>query len=840
MRRCISTRLVLALAAIAVLCGFTFQRHHITQAPVIDRSAPFFGAGLVIGPAEQLPGIAKRVPLKLKLYKWLQRKGDTQYVPGLMRQPDCSLSESFVDLADYTIARTLPHFETRLRSAAGLDGAFGTYPEGCADPLLGTAARNGAGGRLPNGHFYGAGPDFHADTAIVVYRSDGETLLDQHDIELAPEGSTQFVGNFAVADFNRDDKPDYAVSVGAYGDDAIARIVILLGDGAGGYAAPVSYTVGAAPAGSGKSAFVDGFTVADFDNDTKLDIAASYNMGSNEGGIVLLGGRGDGTFDAAAMVAPELGYTLVSADFNGDTKPDLASGDGRILFGDGNGAFNLAPGPRFDGGVLATGDLNDDGKADLVVYSQAGDGSPLHVWLGDGTGQFSRTEAGYATGYGSGSSDIDVTDLDGDGHADIVFGSSGDGIYGPSINSQGQTQFLLGRGDGTLASPPFWTNTVSTVGDFDRDGNADLLALDTSTQNHGVRPMLGDGHGAFHAGAFSSLGFGFYEQTLAAWLAVDLDGDGKLDLVATQTELSGPPSGTIHTRLGNGDGTFHASGTDLALGMGLGTYSYASGNIPAAADFNGDGKLDLAVIGYSASSSGLYVIAGNGSGGLQAPQAIDNALIGDGNPPSAVVATDFDGDGKPDLVVIDAGRRYESPPIEGSTRVYRNLGASFAAPVTLPSVVYPEALTVGDVNGDTRADIVIAAAPSGFANDTLYVFPGNGDGTFQTARTQNLPDYWFQSIAVGDVDQDGKPDLLIGNCCGLTFGWYARGGGTGTFATPSILPLTVSPTALSLADFTGDGRLDLLVQAGYATMPNVRTFPNTFRDAIFANGFDAP
>jgi hypothetical protein len=399
---------------------------------------------------------------------------------------------------------------------------------------------------------------------------------------------------------------------------------------------------------------------------------------------------------------------------------------------------------------------------------------------------------------------------------------------------------LLGRGDGTFASPPFWTNTVSTVGDFDRDGKVDLLALDTSTQDHGVRPMLGDGHGAFHAGAFSSLGFNFFSETLAAWLAVDLDGDGKLDLVATQSDRSGPPAGSIHTRLGNGDGTFHASGVDLTLGMGLGTFTYANGSIPAAADFNADGKLDLAVIGYSENSSGLYVISGNGSGGLQTPQAIDTTLLGDGNPPSFVVSADFNSDGKPDLAVIDAGLRYESPPVAGSARVYRNLGGTFAAPVILPGVVYPEALTVGDVNGDTRADIVIAAAPSGFSNDTLYVFPSNGDGTFQAARTQTLPDFWFQSIAVGDVDQDGKADLLIGNCCGLTFGWYARGDGSGSFATPSILPLTVSPTGLSLADLTGDGRLDLLVQAGYATTPNVRTFPNIFRDAIFANGFDAP
>jgi hypothetical protein len=839
MRRTFMVRGLPAVAAASLLCGFTFVRHHITQAPVVDQTAPFFGAGLVIGPAEQLPGIAKRVPLKLRLYKWLVRKGDTQYVPGVRREADCSLSELYVDLADFTAARTLPHFESRLRKAAGLDGPFGTYPDGCADPLLGTAARNGAGGRLPNGNLYGAGPDFHADTAIVVYRSDGQTLLDQHDIELAPDGSNQFVGNFAVADFNGDGNPDYAIAIGAYGDDAVARLAILLGDGVGGYAAPSYNTIASAPDGSGKSAFIQGFTVADFDNDTKLDIAVSFDVGSTARGTVLLRGHGDGAFDAATTITSEVGYSLLSADFNGDAKPDLASGDGYILFGDGSGAFNLAPGQRFDSGIFASGDFNNDGKTDLVVYTQSGDGSPLRIFLGDGSGQFSRVETGYATGYGSGSADIDVTDLDGDGNADIVFGSSGDGLYGPGINSQGQTHFLLGRGDGTLASPPFWSNAVSAIGDFDSDGRPDLLSLDTSTQNHGVRPLLGDGQGGFHAGAFSPLGFSFYEETLQAWLAVDLDGDGKLDLVATQTDLSDPPAGSVHTRLGNGDGTFQASGADLALGVRLGSFTYTNGGEPAAADFTGDGKLDLAVIGYAAIGSALYLITGNGNGSLQAPQTIDGALSGDGSPPSAVVAADFNHDGKPDLAVIDAGRRNGEPPVPGSVRVYRNLGGSFAAAVVLPDATYPEALAVGDVNGDGHADVVVASPPSAFGNDTLYVFPGTGDGSFGAARTQDLQDYWFQSIAIGDADNDGKADLVIGNCCGLMFGQFARGDGTGAFSTPAILPLTVSPAGIKLADLTGDGRLDLLVQAGYSTQPDVRTFINTWRDAIFANGFDA-
>jgi len=841
MRYRLALRAALAFAAVALLSGFTFQRHHITNAPIVDQTAPFFGAGLVIGPAQTLPGVVKRAPLKYRLYKFIKRKGDTQYVPGLRREADCSLTEIYADLADYTIASTRSNFENSLRASAGLAGPGGSFPQGCTDPLLGTAGRNLAGGRLAAGGYYGAGPDFHADTAIVLYRSDGQTIVDHHDITLAPDGSNQYVGYFAIADFNGDGHADYAVALSAYGDDAIARIAILLGDGVGGYGAPSYATVATAPAGSGKSASATGMTIADFDNDAKLDLAVSVNIGGSSSSTVVLRGHGDGTFDPAATVANDVGFDVLAADFNNDGKIDIASGDGYVLLGNGSGGFSLAPGQRFDAGALAAGDFNNDGELDLAVKALTGDGSPIHIWLGDGSGQFSRVDPGYATGYGSGTADLAVTDLDGDGNADLIVGSAGDGLYGASINSQGQTQFLLGRGDGTLASPPLLDRAVAAIADFDRDGKVDLLSLDVSTQAHGVRPLLGDGHGGFHAGTFSPLGFNFYDDNFQAWLAADLDNDGKADLIATQSSFDTPPTSVVHTRLGNGDGTFRASGADMALSIGLSAFGYTNGALPAVADFNGDGKRDLAVIGYPASGSGVYLLAGNGDGTFAAPATIDASLASAGNPPGAVLAADFDADGKPDLAVMDSGRRYDSTPVAGSVRVYRNLGGgSFSSALKLPGAPYPEALAVGDVNGDGKPDIVVASEAAPFASDTLYVYLGNGNGTFQSARTQNLPDFWFQSIALGDADNDGKLDLVIGNCCGLTFASYARGDGTGAFATPAILPLTVSPQMLMLADLTGSGRPDLLVVSGYSTTPEVRVFLNAWKDAIFASGFDLP
>ncbi len=134
----------------------------------------------------------------------------------------------------------------------------------------------------------------------------------------------------------------------------------------------------------------------------------------------------------------------------------------------------------------------------------------------------------------------------------------------------------------------------------------------------------------------------------------------------------------------------------------------------------------------------------------------------------------------------------------GSVRIYRNFGSSFAAATTLAGAAYPDALALGDVNNDGRLDLLVTGTAQAFGGDTLYVYLGNGDGTFQAPITTPLNDIFFGAIALGDADGDGKPDLVVGNCCGLTFASYAKGDGSGHFATPSILPLAVSPTLLML------------------------------------------
>jgi hypothetical protein len=347
----------------------------------------------------------------------------------------------------------------------------------------------------------------------------------------------------------------------------------------------------------------------------------------------------------------------------------------------------------------------------------------------------------------------------------------------------------------------------------------------------GVRVLEGDGHGNFAQGPFTALGFGG-NGSHTPFVAADFDGDDKIDLVALAHRDSS--SASVHTRLGNGDATFHTTGPDLDVAFDVQPTSAGLAAQPAVADFDGDGKLDLVVIGVASGHGAVYLLKGHGDGSFAAPVTIDATLTFSGYAATRVVASDLDADGKPDLVVEDGGAPFDTTPVPGGLRVYRNLGGgTFATPVALTGPDEPDGIDVGDVNRDGKPDIVATGN-----SNVLYVYAGNGDATFLPARTMALPDIWYRSVLIADVDGDGDVDLMLGNCCGLTFGAFARGDGSGNFATPAILPLVVSPTALLLADLDGNGRPDLLMHGG-SYYDDMRVFMNTWQDAIFASGFES-
>lgn len=215
------------------------------------------------------------------------------------------------------------------------------------------------------------------------------------------------------------------------------------------------------------------------------------------------------------------------------------------------------------------------------------------------------------------------------------------------------------------------------------------------------------------------------------------------------------------------------------------------------ADFNGDGKLDMASANYF--SNDVSVLLGNGDGTFQAQRS-----AAAGNNPYALVAADFNGDGKADLAVTHINNTNPSLSV-----LLGNGDGSFQAPLTVGAQLSVISVAVGDFNSDGKADLALSGRHAG-------VLLGNGDGTFQALRTVNT-EQGVTSVAVADFNGDGKADLAMG---GTGVG-VCLGNGDGTFQAENHYGYE-STLSIAVGDFNGDGRADLVAAtADFYTNDNV-------------------
>jgi hypothetical protein len=301
---------------------------------------------------------------------------------------------------------------------------------------------------------------------------------------------------------------------------------------------------------------------------------------------------------------------------------------------------------------------------------------------------------------------------------------------------------------------------------------------------------------AYSSGGFT-LGYVFSSVAVA-----DVNGDGKPDLVVANSGFAGDSDGSVSVLLGNGDGTFQPPVT------------YSSGQNwtgITVADVNGDGKPDV-IVGNWPGAVGVFL--GNGDGTFQPPviYASGGTEVGD------VAVADVNRDGKPDLIVANCGSGCDG----GSVAVLLGNGdGTFQPAVNYGGGNGPYSVAVADVNGDGNPDVLVADfwGFQGQGVSTVAVLLGNGDGTFQPAVTYDSGGYMAWSIAVADVNGDGKPDVVVANECYIVLnGCQADGSvavllgnGDGTFQ-PAVGYDSggVDSTGVAIADVNGDGKLDLL------------------------------
>jgi hypothetical protein len=368
---------------------------------------------------------------------------------------------------------------------------------------------------------------------------------------------------------------------------------------------------------------------------------------------------------------------------------------------------------------------------------------------------------------------------------------------------------------GTVVTP--FAVVLPVAGDFNNDGKLDLAfiawaIISTTSPTFQACIELGNGDGSFQLPTCTPVSppmAGKSESPLGL-VAADFNGDGKLDL-ALSNGYDG--TNTVSIFLGNGDGTLQAP------------RSFSAGpptpEILSVADFNGDGKLDLAVVNSEISSQGdVSILLGNGDGSFQNP--IEYALS---FTTGSLVVGDFNRDGNLDLVLsttgTDNGVSYND--------LYLGLGngdGTFQTPQQVANLgtSSPGSTVTADVNGDGRLDLVtltdVSYDVAGFA-----VLLGNGDGTFQPPVTYSTPYYAYGGPVIADINGDGKPDLLLApwsqdgsNTVDITLVSALIGNGDGTFQGAINLPTPAlpvggygGPIGLLAGDFNGDGKVDMLL-----------------------------
>jgi hypothetical protein len=397
---------------------------------------------------------------------------------------------------------------------------------------------------------------------------------------------------------------------------------------------------------------------------------------------------------------------------------------------------------------------------DLAVADAAG---PIDVLPGDGHGNFGTPIATQALNVPAA---LLATDLDGDGKLDLVY-------VDVAANA---VAVLIGRGNGTfkvgehylVSQSPKWI----VGGDFDHDGKLDLLV--SSYDGSLVTPLAGHGDGTFTPQPPVEAG-----QNPHGLAVADLDGDGKLDAA-----VSSPGTSSLGILFGNGDLTFRAA-TALHPDLRGGTLAGVG-----VADFDGDGRTDLGVIG----TGGLWVLPGAATGGFTVPMR-PTLTFANGGP---ALADDLDGDGRPDLVVLDAN------PVDGKVTVLLDAaGATFTA-TSVPAGTTPVSMALGDLNGDGHPEIALADAAQG------AVVLWNHGGTFGRVGAYPagpLPG----AVAIGDFDHDGKPDVAVADAMLPTVS-VLRGVGDDTLLAAMSSPDGMAGAlAMLAADLDGDGRLDVAI-----------------------------
>jgi hypothetical protein len=669
-------------------------------------------------------------------------------------------------------------------------------------------------------------------------------------------------------------------------------VEIFLGNGDGTFSPGVMFSLPRVPT------FVLGTDINN-DGNQDLVIGLVVDPATTEPQFVVLLGNGASGFSGAVTPpgitnpseSPWPTSWIAAGDVNNDGYIDLVttlSGAFGITYINNSGTA-FGPLPSFSPPgypmVVELGDMDEDGCLDAVELSSFGLAT---IAKGTCDGNFTQGPAVASVG------DIDpavkLVDVNGDGHLDVVASSAYYGINPTGAGREGGYLVSVMDGDGKGGLTPARMYRGGTdefslaVGDFTGNGKPDIVTADSIENEASL--FRNDGTGNFDDPQGETIGYlqGVTNAPIpnSPTEAADLNDDGKPDLLLVEDGIYGTDPSQLTAMLNDGTGRFlppvrtaitvgddvpypefttghfrNATTTDVVYmtkyttnnivaffpGNGDGTFATPAtlATLPdprklVAGDFNGDGKLDFAVLGtdnastLSARMQEFDVFLGNGDGTFTHLPAQKFAVQNAGGP-MQLFAVDLNHDGKLDLLIGNNENAGWTTDGDDLIEALGNGDGTFQTPTTL--IAHFGAVAVADVNGDGYPDLIQDRDPSEDISQSVFYSPaatvylGGPGGTFQQQPSYHLPGTAIVSVLpalVGDFNGDGIPDIavrtLATNYAPLTGErlWILQGVGDGTFQRIGhLFQLQGQSTPTVGADFNGDGATDLVELTGYTS-----------------------
>jgi hypothetical protein len=667
----------------------------------------------------------------------------------------------------------------------------------------------------------------------------------------------------AVGDVDGDGKPDVAVTNYASNSVSVFRNTAVPGSvTASSLAARVDFSTGGNPCG---------VVIGDIDGDGKSDltvaniISGTVSIFRNTSTVgTITSGSFASRIDFASGSQPRY---LTLGDIDADGKPDLVvtnqisstisvfrntSTSGSITSGSLAAKVDFATGSGPQG--IAIGDLDGDSKLDLVVTN--GNSSTISIFRNTST-TGSITPASFAAKVdfisSSGPFLVDIGDFDGDGKPELAVSNLTAGTISIFRNTSTSGSITI---NSFAAKVDFSTGTSPigiAIGDFDGDGKPDLSVTNSNSSTVSVF------RNAIFGPPFIS---GFTPTSGPAGTTVTITGNNFSPIIASnyvwfgavratvtaatisQLTVTVPGGATyepiIVTNVTNGLSVCSATPFCVTFpsSQTINSASFASkvdfqtGTTPyydAISDLDGDGKPDLVVVNYAGNSVSVFRNIST-TGSISTASLATRIDFITGTSPSNIAIADIDGDGKPDMAVTNYNSNtvsvFRNTSISGSITT-----GSFAARVDFPTGANPNSVSFGDVDGDGKTDMVV----SNYSGNSVSIFDNTGSagsitsGSF-AARVDFNSGINPNGVVITDIDGDLKPDLAVVNAGSNTISLFRNISSYGSITTSSFAPkvdfMTGSqPRNLAIGDIDGDGKQDLVIP-NYSSN-TVSVFKNT-------------